>query len=71
MPLKRSALLLIILAVSSMSLLVFSAAVAPPVSEVPLVPAQCTPEKCCSQVNEPKNFSTWDMISEIMWKSAA
>lgn len=71
MLIKRSALLLILLSVSSVSLLVFSAASAPPVTVVPEIPVKCPPAKCCSQINEPKIFSTWDMISQMVWRPAA
>ncbi|MEP7143141.1 MAG: hypothetical protein ABI707_09740 [Ferruginibacter sp.] len=71
MPLKKSALLLILLSASSVSLLVFSAALAPQEPVVPVIPVQGTPVKCCSQINEPKTFSPWDMISQIMLRSAA
>jgi hypothetical protein len=71
MPIKKSALLSILLSVSSVSLLVFSAAIAPVVTIAPDIPVKCIPAKCCSQSNEPKIFSTWDVISQIMWRSAA
>ena len=77
MPIKKSALLLIVLSLSSVSLLVFSSdstpAAEPAQSVLPTtcVPAKGIPTKCCIQLNEPKTFSPWDLMTHIMLRSAA
>lgn len=69
MPLKKSALLLIALSVGSVGLLVFSSDITmvDPIAE----PAKCKPSRSCSQLNEMKSFAPWDMVSQIMLRSAA
>ncbi|MEO6733417.1 MAG: hypothetical protein ABIN01_19500 [Ferruginibacter sp.] len=71
MPLKKSALLLIILSVSSISLLVFASAITPPVTDVPVLPVKCVRTNSCNQMNENKLFQRWDMFSQIVLRSAA
>lgn len=66
MPLKKSAHLLILLGLSSVSLVIYSANV------VPIVPVKAAMTvQCCSQVKEAKFFSPWEMISQMMLRSAA
>lgn len=71
MPLKKSAVLLIVLSASSVGLLVFSSSIPYPEPVIKGVPERCTPVNCCSQFNKEKLFSPWDMISQIMLRSVA
>lgn len=72
MPIKKSAVLLIILSLSSVSLLLFSASIAPSLEVIPAMPVNYTPTKCCSKViDNNKDESPWDMISQIMLRSVA
>jgi len=69
MSIKKSALLMIVLSASSVGLLVYSSAITPmPTITIPIDP---TPKKSCSQLNECKPYPSWDMISQIMLRSAA
>ncbi len=69
MPVKKSALLLIALSVSSIGLLVFSLDITPDAPNTP--PVKCKSARRCSQLNEIKSFAPWDMVSQIMLRSAA
>ncbi len=71
MPIKKSAILLIVLSLSSVSLLVFSSSVTPSLPAMPDTPVEFTPAKCCTKMIETKSDSPWDMISQIMLRSAA
>ncbi|MEO7530870.1 MAG: hypothetical protein ABIS69_05645 [Sediminibacterium sp.] len=71
MPIKKSAILLIVLSLSSVCLLVFSSSVTPSLPYIPDLPAVCTPAKSCTNMIEPKSDASWDMISQIMLRSAA
>ncbi|MEO6356623.1 MAG: hypothetical protein ABIU77_11935 [Ferruginibacter sp.] len=62
MPLKKSALLLIALAISSVSVLVFSAN--------KIIPA-AKKINCCNQVNQNELFVPWNMVSHSMLLSKA
>jgi hypothetical protein len=60
---------MIVVSLSSVSLLVFSAGVTP--AEPLVTPMKCKSGRCCSQLNESKSFTPWDMVSQIMLRSAA
>ncbi len=62
---------MIVLFVSSVSLVLFSSSISYPEPAIKGAPAGCTAAKCPSQFNEEKLFSPWDMISQIMLRSAA
>lgn len=65
MPIKKSALLLLALAISSVSLLVFSSDTPTPnAKEVPKV-------KCCQQLNKSDVISPWSILSQSMLRSKA
>ena len=66
MPLKKSAHLLILLGISSVSLVIFSANVKHTVPFTATVAVQC-----CSQIAEARLFSPWEIISQMMLRSAA
>jgi len=69
MPVKKSALLLIALTVSSVGLLVYSLDITP--AESIAQPAKCKSSRCCSQLNEIKSFAPLDLVSQIILRSAA
>jgi hypothetical protein len=62
MPIKKSAMLFIVLAVSSVSLLVFPSNT---------IIAKATPVKCCKQLTEAELFSPWSIMSQSMLRSKA
>jgi len=66
---KKSAVLLMVTTFSSVGLLVFSSGITPdaPIAE----PVKCKSSRRCSQLNEIKSFAPWDMVSQIMLRSAA
>ena len=65
MPIKKSALLLLALAISSVSLLVFS-------SDTPTPTAKGVPKvKCCQQLNKNEVISPWNILSQSMLRSKA
>lgn len=69
MPVKKSALLLIMLSVSSIGLLVFSSMITP--EAVIAEPVKCKSPRSCSQLIEMKFYAPWDMVSQVMLRSAA
>ncbi|MBC7422638.1 MAG: hypothetical protein H7334_04190 [Ferruginibacter sp.] len=65
MPIKKSALLLLALAISSVSLLVFS-------SDTPITTAKGVPKvKCCQQLNKSDVISPWSILSQSMLRTKA
>ena len=68
MPIKKSAVLLLLVTACSVSLLVFSADTTPAKDIAPLLPAKCNQGEICTQVPTLKPASAWDMISQIMWR---
>ena len=66
---KKSAILLIVLTVSSVGLLVFSSDITQDAHIAE--PIKCKSSGRCSQLNEMKSFAPWDMVSQIMLRSAA
>lgn len=68
MPVKKSAILFFLLSVGSISLLVFSSEIKPAETGIP---AKCNPALRCSQMNDPKTFLPFYMISQLVLRSAA
>lgn len=66
--LKKSAVLLILISAGAIGLLMLSVSGKPQSS---LTPVKYVPSNPSNKIPERDTFSTWDMISEIMLRSAA
>ena len=66
MPVKKSALLLILSSVSSVSLLVYSSGITPPPRLNGVMPGIFPPATNCREMLEDKLFSPFEIISQMM-----
>jgi len=71
MPIKKSGFILLLLALSSVSLLVYSSGIVAPQPVPEKLPVNCPHIHCCDQVQELPVISSWDMMTQIMLRSAA
>ncbi|MEO6228830.1 MAG: hypothetical protein ABJB11_08905 [Ferruginibacter sp.] len=68
MPIKKSAILLMVLAACSFSLLVYAASQTLPVKNIPV---ECNELKGCLKMIEAKKLVPLDMFTEIILRPAA